>query len=243
MGLLEVENLGIRFGGLVAVDDFSFHINQGEIVGLIGPNGAGKTTAFNMISGALNPTTGTIKFKGEDITGLKPFKICRKNMVRTFQGIKLFTHMPAYENVATGLLFGALMDKSLIEREVMELLEFVELSEKRDVPAKDLPIAEQKRLEIARALATKPELLMLDEVMAGLNVTEVTYALELIRKINREGITIFLIEHIMHAIMGVSDRIIVLHHGSKIAEGTPAEISNNKKVIEIYLGEGAYAAG
>lgn len=243
MGLLEVENLGIRFGGLVAVDDFSFHINKGEIVGLIGPNGAGKTTAFNMISGALNPTTGTIKFKGEDITGLKPFKICRKNMVRTFQGINLFSHMTAMENVITGLLFGAQADKSLIEREVMELLEFVELSEKRDVPAKDLPIAEQKRLEIARALATKPELLMLDEVMAGLNVTEVTYALELIRKINREGITIFLIEHIMHAIMGVSDRIIVLHHGSKIAEGTPAEISNNKKVIEIYLGEGAYAAG
>jgi len=236
MGFLEVDNLGIRFGGLVAVDDFSFHIDQGEIVGLIGPNGAGKTTAFNLISGALNPTTGTIKFKGEDITGLKPFEICRKNMVRTFQGINLFSHMTAMENVITGLLFGAQADKSRIEQETMELLEFVELSEKKDVLAQDLPIAEQKRLEIARALATKPKLLMLDEVMAGLNVTEVTSALELIRKINREGITIFLIEHIMHAIMGVSDRIIVLHYGRKIAEGTPDEISANEKVIEVYLG-------
>lgn len=236
MGFLEVDNLGIRFGGLVAVDDFSFHIDQGEIVGLIGPNGAGKTTAFNLISGALNPTTGTIKFKGEDITGLKPFEICRKNVVRTFQGINLFSHMTAMENVITGLLFGAQADKSRIEQETMELLEFVELSEKKDVLAQDLPIAEQKRLEIARALATKPKLLMLDEVMAGLNVTEVTSALELIRKINREGITIFLIEHIMHAIMGVSDRIIVLHYGRKIAEGIPDEISANEKVIEVYLG-------
>lgn len=236
MGFLEVDNLGIRFGGLVAVDDFSFHIDQGEIVGLIGLNGAGKTTAFNLISGALNPTTGTIKFKGEDITGLKPFEICRKNMVRTFQGINLFSHMTAMENVITGLLFGAQADKSRIEQETMELLEFVELSEKKDVLAQDLPIAEQKRLEIARALATRPELLMLDEVMAGLNPPEVTSALKLIRKINNRGITIFLIEHIMQAIMGVSDRIIVLHYGRKIAEATPDEISINKKVIEVYLG-------
>jgi len=237
MRILEVEGLNKYFGGLAAVSGVDFYIEQGEILGLIGPNGAGKTTTFNLICGLDTPTSGVIGFKGEDITGLRPHQICRKNIAKTFQSVKLFFHMTVLENVLVGSLFGASMGMSEARKAAEELLDFVGLSAKSGIPARGLTIYEQKRLEIARALATKPELLLLDEVMAGLTPTEVSSAVELIRKINDGGVTILMIEHVMHAIMGVSDRIIVLHYGRKLAEGTPQEISTNREVIEVYLGE------
>jgi len=237
MYFFEVKKLSKNFGGLAAVAGVDFHIDRGEVVGLIGPNGAGKTTTFNLICGAAVPTTGKITFKGDDITGLKPHQICRKKIARTFQSIELFPYMTASQNVLIGALFGASNKMAKARQETQKYLEFVGLSKKSEVLAKDLIISEQKHLEIARALAAKPDLLLLDEVMAGLNPTEVAVSIDLIRKINNEQITILMIEHIMHAIMGVSDRIIALHYGSKIAEGTPEEITTNNKIIEIYLGE------
>jgi len=239
MRILEAKAVAKRFGGLEAVVNVDFHIDQGEIVGLIGPNGAGKTTLFNLISGALVPTSGIVRFKGEDITGLKPHQICRRGIARTFQLVNLFSLMTVQENILLGSLFGTSGGKSGPEanRLVSELLGFVGLSAMGSVLAKDLTIANQKRLEVARAMATKPELLLLDEVMAGLNPTEVAQAAELIKKIRDKGVTIFMIEHVMKAIMGMSDRILVLHYGKKIVEGTPEKIAANKKVIEVYLGE------
>ncbi len=239
MRILEGEQVTKYFGGLAAVSNIDFNVDQGEIAGLIGPNGAGKTTLFNLISAALVPKPGVIRFKGEKITGLKPYQICRMGVARTFQEVKIFANMPVRENVLLGSLFGcsAGMSSADASREAEELLEFVGLSAMRATPAKDLTLASQKRLEVARALATKPELLMLDELMAGLNSTEVAQAMELVTRIRDKGITIFMIEHVMKAIMSVCDRIMVLHHGEKIAEGTPQEIATSKKVIEVYLGE------
>ena len=239
MPILEGKGVSKNFGGLVAVSDVDFHIEQGEIVGMIGPNGAGKTTLFNLISAALSTREGKIKFKGQVITGLKPDRICRMGIARTFQSVKVFPNMPAIINVYIGSLFGignriSLADASL---DAEALLDFVGLSAAKDTPAKDLTLVNQKRVEVARALATRPELLLLDELMAGLNYTEVTKAMELVTRIRNKGITVFMIEHVMKAIMGVCDRIIVLHHGQKIAEGTPQEIASNKTVIEVYLGE------
>ncbi len=239
MGILEGKNVTKHFGGLAAVHQVDFDIRQGEVVGLIGPNGAGKTTLFNLISGSLPTTGGEIRYKGKKITGLKPHQICKRGVARTFQSAKLFAGMSVFENALAASLFGTKRTISVpdAEREAVELLEFVELSTVREMLAKDLPIADRKRLEVARALATKPDLLMFDEVMAGLNPTEVAQAMELITKIRKKGITIFMIEHVMKAIMNVCDRIIVLHHGSKIAEGTPEEIATSRTVIEVYLGE------
>ncbi len=239
MPLLEGEGVTKYFGGLAAVSNVDFHVEQGKIVGLIGPNGAGKTTLFNLISGALVPKPGVIKFKGDKITGLKPHKICRMGVARTFQEVKVFANMPVMENVLLGSLFGtpAGMPSTDANKETAELLEFVGLSAVRTTSAKDLTLVNQKRIEVARALATKPELLMLDELMAGLNPTETAEAMELVTKIRDKGITVFMIEHVMKAIMSVCDQIIVLHHGEKIAEGTPKEIATSKKVIEVYLGE------
>jgi branched-chain amino acid transport system ATP-binding protein len=238
MRILEGEGVEKYFGGLAAVAHVDFSINQGEIIGLIGPNGAGKTTLFNLISGSLVPTSGMIKFKGENITGLKPHQICKRGIARTFQLVNLFGDMTVLENTLLGSLFGTStsMGGSNAKRESLELMEFVGLSAMEKVLGKELTIANQKRLEVARALATKPELLLLDEVMAGLNPTEIAQATELIRKIQDKGITIFVIEHVMKAIMDISDRIIVLHYGEKIAEGTPEEIAKNKTVVEVYLG-------
>jgi branched-chain amino acid transport system ATP-binding protein len=239
MPILEGEGVIKYFGGLAAVSDVNFHIDQGEIFGLIGPNGAGKTTLFNLISAALILKSGVIKFKGEKISGLKPHQICRKGVARTFQSVKVFANMPVLENVLLGSLFGTSNSMSSADaaREAMGLLEFVGLSEVRAIPAKDLTLANQKRLEVARALATKPELLLLDELMAGLNPTETAEAMELVTRIRDQGITIFMIEHVMKAIMSVCDRIMVLHHGEKIAEGTPQEIATSRTVVEVYLGE------
>jgi branched-chain amino acid transport system ATP-binding protein len=239
MRMLEGKKVMKHFGGLAAVHNVDFGINQGEVVGLIGPNGAGKTTLFNLISGSIPTTAGEIRYKGEKITGLKPHQICKKGVARTFQSAQLFAGLTVFENALAASLFGKKRAISVpdAEREATELLEFVGLSTVGAVLARDLPIANQKRLEVARALATKPELLLFDEVMAGLNPAEVARAMELITKIRNKGITLFMIEHVMKAIMKVCDRIIVLHHGSKIAEGTPEEITTNKKVIEVYLGE------
>jgi len=239
MRILEGEKVTKHFGGLAAVHEVDFGIHQGEVVGLIGPNGAGKTTLFNLISGSLPTTVGEIRYKGKKITGLKPHQICKMGVARTFQSAKLFAGLTVFENVLAASIFGTKRAISVpdAEREAMELLEFVELSTVGVMLAKDMPIAHRKRLEVARALATKPDLLMFDEVMAGLNPVEVAQAMELITKIRNKGITIFMIEHVMKAIMSVCDRIIVLHHGSKIAEGTPEEIATSRTVVEVYLGE------
>ncbi len=239
MPILEGEGVTKYFGGLAAVSRVDFHVEQGEIVGLIGPNGAGKTTLFNLISGALTPSAGVIRFQGREITGLKPHRICKMGLARTFQSVKVFPNMPVFENVLLGALFGKPDGVSVAHaaEEATALLEFVGLSAVRSTPAKDLTLVNQKRLELARALATRPQLLLLDELMAGLNPTEVGQAMELVARIRDQGITIFMIEHVMKAIMSICDRIIVLHHGVKIAEGTPQEVATSKTVIEVYLGE------
>jgi branched-chain amino acid transport system ATP-binding protein len=194
---------------------------------------------FNLVSGALVPKAGEIRFKDQKISGLKPNRICKMGIARTFQSVKVFGNMPAWENVLLAALFGnsGSISSADAAREATALLEFVGLSEVKETPAKDLTLARQKRLEVARALATKPELLLLDELMAGLNPTEVTEAMELVARIREDGVTIFMIEHVMKAIMSVCDWIMVLHHGKKIAEGTPQEIATNKTVVEVYLGE------
>ncbi len=239
MPILEGTGVTKHFGGLAAVSRVDFHVDEGEIVGLIGPNGAGKTTLFNLISGALVPKAGVITFKDEKIDGLKPHRICRMGLARTFQSVKVFPNMPVYENVLMGSLFGTSSHLSSADAaaRAAETLEFVGLSEAGATLAKDLTLANQKRVEVASALATKPELLLLDELMAGLNATEVAQTMGLVTRIHDQGITIFMIEHVMKAIMNVCDRIMVLHHGERIAEGTPQEIAASKTVIEVYLGE------
>ncbi|MGD8739677.1 MAG: ABC transporter ATP-binding protein [Desulfobacterales bacterium] len=243
MRLLEGQGVTKYFGGLAAVFEVDFHVDPGEVFGLIGPNGAGKTTLFNLISAALTPKSGAIKFKGKNITGLKPHQICRMGVARTFQTVKIFANMSVLDNVALGALFGASarLSSADAERQATALLEFVGLSTLKAAPAKDLTLANQKRLEVAGALATQPELLLLDEIMAGLNPAEVAQAMELVARIRDRGITIIMIEHVMKAIMSVCDRIMVLHHGQKIADGTPQEIANSKTVIKVYLGEKADA--
>jgi branched-chain amino acid transport system ATP-binding protein len=243
MPILEGKGVTKYFGGLAAVSNVDLNVEQGEALGLIGPNGAGKTTLFNLISAALTPRSGTIRFKGRDITGLSPYRICRMGVARTFQTVKVFADMPVLNNVILGSYFGmspGMSSKDAV-REATELLEFVGLSAVKGTPAKDLTLANQKRLEVARALATNPELLLLDEMMAGLNPAELAQAMELVTRIRDKGITIIMIEHVMKAIMSVCDRIIVLHHGQKIAEGTPQEIATSKTVIKVYLGERAHA--
>ena len=239
MPILEGEGVTKYFGGLAAVSSVDFQVEQGEIVGLIGPNGAGKTTLFNLISATYTPKPGKIRFKDQDITGKSPYQICRMGIARTFQTVKTFGNLPVIENVRVGAFFGTheRISASEATNRSVELLNYVGLSSVANNPARDLTLANQKRLEVARALATKPELLLLDEMMAGLNQTEVAQAMQLISSIRDAGITIIMIEHVMKAIMNVCGRIIVLHHGEKIAEGTPQEIASSEKVIEVYLGE------
>jgi branched-chain amino acid transport system ATP-binding protein len=237
--LLQGDKVTISFGGLVAVSEVDFYVDKGEILGLIGPNGAGKTTLFNLISAALKPKSGTITFKGQNITGIKPYQICRLGIARTFQTVKIFGNLSVIDNVRLAALFGDAKKPTEAQatKEATALLEFVGLSKDANAPAKDLTLGNQKRLEMARALAAKPDLLLLDELMAGLNHTEVAEAMEDIRQVRDRGVTIIMIEHVMKAIMSVCDRIVVLNYGKKIAEGTPQEIVNSKTVIEVYLGE------
>jgi branched-chain amino acid transport system ATP-binding protein len=237
--LLSGKGVTKRFGGLAAVSDVGFEIRQGEILGLIGPNGAGKTTLFNLISGAFPLTRGTITFGGTDITGLSATRRCKMGIARTFQVGRLFPNLTTLENVGLASLFG--IDRHPVFAEAMEeayaVLEFMGLSKHADTYPSELTLALQRRLEIARALATKPSLLLLDEVLAGLTPTEVAAGVETINQIRVQGVTIFIVEHIMKAIMNVSDRVIVLHHGEKIAEGPPQEIASSDLVRKVYLGE------
>ncbi len=243
MRTLEGQGVTKYFGGLAAVSNVDFHVDRGEIVGLIGPNGAGKTTLFNLTSGALPLSSGEITFKGQKIRGLKPHRVCKMGVSRTFQETKVFGNMPVLQNVLVGAFFGSPNRISAADaaREASQALEFVGLSAMAGNSIQDLTLVSQKRVEVARALATRPELLLLDELMAGLNPAEVSEAMELVAKIRDTGITIFIVEHVMKAIMGICERIMVLHHGEKIAEGTPQEIASNKTVIEIYLGEETHA--
>jgi branched-chain amino acid transport system ATP-binding protein len=244
MRILEGQSVSKYFGGLAAVSDVDFNVDQGEIMGLIGPNGAGKTTLFNLVSAAFPVSSGEIRFKGNKISGLKPHRVCKIGIGRTFQETKVFGNMPVLQNVLVGAFFGTpnRISGADAAREASQALEFVGLSAMAGHLIQDLTLVNQKRVEVARALATRPELLLLDELMAGLNPAEVSEAMELVTKIRDTGITIFMVEHVMKAIMGICERIMVLHHGEKIAEGTPQEITSNKTVIEIYLGEETRAA-
>jgi len=238
MPILKAEGATKSFGGLTAVNNVDFEVEQGEIMGLIGPNGAGKTTFFNLISGAYIVDSGTITFNGTKISGRKPNHICRLGIGRTFQAAKNFPGLSIRENVMMGALFGKTgQSRKQAEQEADAILEYVGLGGQGGRHVPDLTLAGQKRVEVARALATKPTLLMLDETMAGLNPTEVEEAMELVKKIRDSGITIIMIEHVMRAIMSICERIVVLHRGEKIASGTPDEIANNNAVIEVYLGK------
>jgi branched-chain amino acid transport system ATP-binding protein len=243
MRILEGQAVTKFFGGLAAVSNVDFHVDQGEILGLIGPNGAGKTTLFNLISAALPLSSGEIRFKGQKLNGLKPHQICRMGIARTFQETKVFPNMPVFQNVLVGASFGNPKRVSAADAagEASQALEFVELAAVSTTPVKDLTLVHQKRVEVARALATKPEVLLLDELMAGLNATEVSEAMELVTRIRDKGITILMVEHVMKAIMGICARVMVLHHGEKIAEGTCNQISCDKRVIDVYLGEETHA--
>ena len=236
--IIEVQHITKRFKGLTAVKDVSFTIREGGITGMIGPNGAGKSTTFNMICGYYPPTEGKIFFRGQDITNKKAYEYTNMKIARTFQIMKPLKNLSVLENVVASCYFGhaaAKNEKEARER-AMEILNFTGLYEKRHILSTDMGTPDQKRLEMARALATKPERLFLDETMAGLNPAETEAAIRLIREINESGVTIFLIEHIMQAVVSLCEEVIVLHHGEKIAEGTPEQVMNDPYVMEVYLG-------
>ena len=252
MSLLKLEAATIKFGGLIAVNQVSFELNKGDLFGLIGPNGAGKTTCFNLITGVYAPTSGVITFDGRNITGTPSNKIAQLGICRTFQNIRLFQSMSALENVVVGgflrhktVLGSALMylpsaikETELLKEQAMELLKLVDLDDVANIRSRDLPYGKQRRLEIARAMATKPQLLLLDEPAAGMNPQEKMELLTMVKKIRDElGVTVLLIEHDMKFVMNLCERIFVLDHGEEIAQGPPSEIRNDPKVIAAYLGE------
>ena len=237
--LLKGEHISKYFGGLAALSDLTFQIERGEIVGLIGPNGAGKTTLVNVVTAVYPVSKGKIQFREADITHAKPYQVGRMGIARTFQIVKPFSGMTVKENVLIGALFGKSGMKRTTQealKKAEEVLEFIGLGDKRDFPVEETTIPDRKRLELAKALAMEPDLLFLDEVMAGLRPKEMEDVMTLIKELNRNGITILLIEHVMKAIMGISHRVVVLHEGRLIAEGTPDEISGDEKVIRAYLG-------
>ena len=236
MPLLEVSSVIKKFGGLLAISDVSFNVEEGEILGMIGPNGAGKTTLFNIISGFYPCDEGMVKFKSENITGLRSDQICKKGITRTFQIVRPFANITVLQNVMVGAL-NRLQNLAEAKEMSIETLDFTGLSQRKDHMAASLSTPERKRLELAKALATQPELILLDEVMAGLNPTESKQIIELIKEINNRGITILVIEHVMKAIMSLSNRIIVLQYGINIANGTPSDISKDPNVIKAYLGK------
>jgi branched-chain amino acid transport system ATP-binding protein len=238
MTILVAERLSQNFGGIRAIDDLSFALNEGEIVALIGPNGAGKTTLVNLLTGVLRPTSGRIRYQGEDVTAQRPFEAARRGLARTFQIVQPFPRMTVLENVAAGALFGgaqpSVADAMAVAR---EQLEFTGLAQFADRLASALTLGGRKRLELAKSMAMRPKVLMLDEVNAGLNSTEIDDALRLIRRIAERGITVLIIEHLMKVVMSLAQRVLVLHHGQLIAEGSATEIVRNERVIEAYLGQ------
>ena len=235
MALLTVTDLTKDFGGLRAVAHFSFAVEPGEILGLIGPNGAGKTTVFNLVTGFLRPTSGQIILENRSVVGLRPHAVTRRGIARTFQVVKPFPKLSVRENVALAA-FSRLTARRDAEAEACRVLERVGLADKLESPAADLTLAEQKRLEVARALATRPKLLLLDEPMGGLNPREVDQASALVKRIRDDGVTVVLVEHVMKAIMRISDRVVVIHHGEKIADDTPDRVVRDPGVIAAYLG-------
>ncbi len=236
MALLEAKNITKRFGGLVAVSNLSLTVDKGEILGMIGPNGAGKTTAFNMISGYYKPNEGEVFFNGENITGLRPDQVCKKGLTRTFQVVKPFPHLSVLDNVMVGAYIHT-NDSNEARQKSKEILEFLGMGRMTEMLAGGLPIAMRKRLEIAKALATEPKMLLLDEAMAGLRPKETDEVIELVRRVSQQGVALLLVEHVMKVIMSLADRIVVIHHGEKIAEGEPEVVVRDKAVIDAYLGE------
>lgn len=235
--ILELKGVSQRFGGLKALDSVDLSVNAGEVVGLIGPNGAGKTTLVNVVTGVFRPSAGSISFDGQRIDRLKPYQISRLGVARTYQVVQPFPEMSALENVMAPAIFAASHTDMAIAREkAREALEFVGLAAQADMRASNLTLAGRKRLELAKSLAMDPKVLLLDEVNAGLNPAEIDVALDLIRKISAQGVTVIIIEHLMKVVMNLCTRIVVLHHGAKIAEGTPSEITSDDHVIEAYLG-------
>jgi branched-chain amino acid transport system ATP-binding protein len=236
MALLEVKNITKRFGGLVAVNNLSLSVSKGEILGMIGPNGAGKTTAFNMISGYYKPNEGQVIFEDENITGLRPDQVCKKGIARTFQVVKPFPHLTVLDNVMIGA-YSLTNDNTEARLKALDILKFLGMARITENLAGGLPIGLRKRLEIAKALATEPKMLLLDEAMAGLRPKETDDVIELVRLVSQQGVALLLVEHVMKVIMSLADRIVVIHHGEKIAEGEPEAVVRNQDVIDAYLGE------